>query len=69
MSLIDRYRERLPAKKSKEELDKHYSEVEKAGLEKGDFLAMVIAAFITFFPVLIVAMVIFFGLMWLFFIR
>jgi len=69
MSLFDRYRDRLPGRKSKEELSKHYEEVEKAGLEKGDFLAMVIAAFITFFPVLIVAMVIFFGLMWLLFIR
>ena len=69
MSFFDRYRERLPKKKTKDELDKHYNDIEDAGLEKGDFLAMVIAAFITFFPVLIIVMIIFFGLMWLFFIR
>jgi len=59
----------LPKKKTKEELDKHYKEIENVGLEKGDFIAMVIAAFITFFPILIVAMIIFFGFLWLFFVR
>ena len=53
-------------KKTKEELDEHYENIE---LEKGDFLAMVIAAFITFLPVLIIVLVIVFGLMWLFIVR
>ena len=51
-------------KKSQEELDKHYDNIE---LEKGDFPAMVIAALITFLPVVIVAIAIMFGLYWLFF--
>ena len=66
---LDRLRERLPKKKTKAELDEHYKSIDAAKLEKGDFLAMVIAAFITFFPVLIVAMLILYGLMWLLFIR
>ncbi len=34
--------------KKKDELDKHYDSLE---LEKGDFTALVIAAFITFMPI------------------
>ena len=66
MGLIDRYIARLPKKKTKEELDEHYKKVE---LEKGDLPAMIIAAFITFFPVLVIAMVVFYGVMWLLFMR
>jgi len=61
-----RFKEILNKKKTKEELDEHYEKIE---LEKGDFLAMVIAAFITFLPVLIVLLVLFYGIAWLFFIR
>ena len=52
--------------KTREELDRHYENIE---LEKGDFLAMVIAAFLTFFPVLLVAMAVVYGLMWLLVVR
>ena len=61
-----RFREIFNKKKTKEELDEHYDKIE---LEKGDFLAMVIAAFITFIPVLIVILLVFFGIMWLVFVR
>jgi len=64
--LPDRLKEILGKKKTKEELNEHYDKIE---LEKGDFLAMVIAAFITFLPVLIIILVVFFGTMWLVFIR
>ena len=64
--MLERFRAALPKRKSKEELDKHYSEVE---LEKGDFKAMVIAALITFLPVVIIAMVVIYGMVWLFFVR
>jgi hypothetical protein len=66
MFLPERLRSLLPKKKTKEELDRHYDEVE---LEKGDFLAMVIAAVITFFPVLIVVFAVLAGLLWLLFLR
>jgi len=59
-------RSRLPIKKTKEQLDEHYRNVEEMPLEKNDFLAMVIAAFITFMPVLLIAMAVLYGLMWLF---
>ena len=62
--LPSRLKEILGKKKTKEELDEHYKSIE---LEKGDFPAMVIAAIITFLPVLIVVLVIFFGTMWLIF--
>ena len=61
-----RLREALFRKKTKEELDAHYENIE---LEKGDFPAMVIAAFITFFPVMIIVLVLVYGSMWLFFMR
>ena len=64
--LLGRFRALLPKKKTKEELDEHYKNIK---LEKGDFAAMVIAAFITFLPVLIVVMVVFFGVLWLIFLR
>ena len=66
MFIPEKLKAHFPKKKTKEELDAHYESLE---LEKGDFLAMVIAAFITFMPVLIVAMVVFYGLIWLLFIR
>jgi len=66
MYIPEWFKNRLPKKKTREELDEHYDSIE---LEKGDYLAMVIAAFITFFPILIIAMVVFFGVLWLLFIR
>ena len=66
MFLNDLFKDRLAKQKTKEELDEHYDNVE---LEKGDFLAMVIAAVVTFFPILIVAMVVIYGLIWLLFVR
>jgi len=62
MSLLSRVSERLTKKRTKEELDEHYKNVK---LEKGDFLAMLIAAVITFFPVVIVAMIVIYGTLWL----
>jgi hypothetical protein len=66
MIFPERFRKRLAKKKTKEELDKHYDGIE---LEKGDFAAMVIAAVVTFLPVLIIAMVFIYGLIWLLFLR
>ena len=62
MFFPDRLKLRLPKQKTKEELDEHYKNIE---LEKGDLPAMIIAAFITFLPILIIAMIVFYGLLWL----
>ena len=64
--LPKRFRDRLKKEKTKEELDERYKNIE---LEKGDFPAMVIAAFITFVPVLIIAMAVIYGLLWIFMLR
>ena len=64
--LTERFKSLLGKKKTKEELDEHYDNIE---LEKGDFPAMVIAALITFLPVLLIILVVFYGLLWIFFIR
>jgi len=61
-SIPGRIKELLPKNKTQEQLDNHYDNVE---LEKGDFLAMCIAAVITFMPVLIIALVVVFGMMWI----
>jgi hypothetical protein len=66
MFFQERLKKLLPKQKTKEELDEHYDKIE---LEKGDFLAMVIAAFITFVPVLIIVLALFAGVMWLLFLR
>ena len=65
--MFSRFKEVLSKKKTKQELDEHYDKMEEVELEKGDFLAMVIAALITFLPVVIIAMVVIFGLLWLVF--
>jgi len=65
--MFNRLKEVLGKKKTKEELDEHYKKMEEVELEKGDFLAMVIAALITFLPVVIIAMVVIFGLILLVF--
>ena len=62
--LPERYKSLLNKKKTKEDLDDHYDNIE---LEKGDFKAMVIAALITFGPVLIIILAAFYGLIWLLF--
>ena len=66
MNFNERLKSLLPKNKSKEDLDEHYDKIE---LEKGDFPAMVIAALITFLPVLIIALVVVFGVIWLLFVR
>jgi len=64
--MLGRLRGPLAKEKTKEELDRHYEGME---LEKNDFLAMMIAAVVTFFPVLIIAMTLIYGLTWLLFTR
>jgi hypothetical protein len=53
----------LPKDKTKEELDEHYS---KMNLEKNDFLAMVLAGFRVFTPILIVLLAVLLLMMWFF---
>ena len=59
MIILERWKKRLPKEKSKEELNKHYEEMEQLPLEKGDRLAMFLAALITFLPVLLIAFAIY----------
>ena len=61
--IFDRFKSLLSKSKTPEQLKEHYDNIE---LEKGDFLAMVIAAFITFMPVLLISLALLFGLIWLF---
>ena len=66
MFFLKRLKEIFKKEKTKEELDEHYKKTE---LEKGDFAAMIIAAFITFFPILAVAMAVVYGLLWILAVR
>ena len=61
---IERFKSLFGKKKTPEELKEHYDSIE---LEKGDFLAMLIAAFITFIPVILITLFVLFGLLWLIF--
>jgi len=67
--LTDKFTRLFGKKKTKEDLDAHYDQMEKVELEKNDFLAMMIAAFITFVPVILIVLAIVFGALWLFFMR
>ncbi len=63
MGILDKYKSLLPKDKSKEELDERF---EKMDLEKGDFLAMLIAALITFGPVILIVSLVYIGVAMLF---
>lgn len=51
---------------TEEEIDEKFKDVE---LDKNDTKAMIIAALITFLPVMVMLMVIFYGAIWLIFMR
>lgn len=63
MSLLQRIKDRMPKEKTPEELEEHYKAMDN--LEKGDVPAMIIAALITFLPVALIIMFIFYGLLYL----
>jgi len=56
-------------KLTEEELDEVRQKMKETPLEKGDFLAIVIAAFMTILPLVLVILGIFVLFIWLFFIR
>ncbi|MBQ9196185.1 MAG: hypothetical protein IJ157_02990 [Clostridia bacterium] len=59
MIILERWKKHLPQDKTPEELDRHYEQMEEMKLEKGDRLAMFLAALVTFLPVILIALVIF----------
>jgi len=63
--ISERFKRLLGKQKTKDELKLHYEE--QLELEKGDFPAMIIAALITFVPILLIVLAVFFGGLWLFF--
>lgn len=67
--MFKRLRGLLPKNKTGEELDEHYRRMEETKLEKGDFPAMVIAAFLTIGLPLLVIMGAVYGFVYLLFMR
>ncbi len=63
MSFFDKYKNIMPKKKSKKELDEHYDNMD---LEKGDYFAMLVAALITFVPLVIIISLVYIGIALLF---
>ena len=53
-SLLNWWKKRLPKEKTEEELDEHYDRMEQMDLEKGDFFAMIVGAFMALWPVLLI---------------
>lgn len=66
MGLFSKLKDRLPKEKSKDELDKHYDNMK---LEKHDLLAMLIAAFITIVPFVLIILGVIYGVIWFVFLR
>jgi hypothetical protein len=67
--LFKKLRERLPKSKTPQEIDEHYRRIEETGLEKGDLPAMLIAAFLSLGLPLLAMLGVFFGLIYLLFLR
>lgn len=68
--MFKKLRERLPKKRSQEEIDEHFRRIEDAGgLENNDLLAMFIAASVTIVLPLLAIMALIFGGIYLLFIR
>lgn len=68
--MFKKLRERLPKKRSQEEIDEHFRRIDNVGgLEKNDFLAMLIAAFLTIGLPILAIMALIFGSAYLLFIR
>lgn len=66
--MFKRLRERLPKKHSEEEVDDHFRKIESAGgLEKNDYLAMLIAAFLTLGLPLLLMIAVVYGVIYMLF--
>ena len=59
MKVLERWKNRLPKEKSREELEAHYREMEEVPLEKGDRLAMFLGALMAFWPLILIVLAIF----------
>lgn len=64
MGLFQKIKDSMPKEKTPEELEKHYEAMDN--LEKGDVPAMIIAALITFLPVALLIIGVFYGILFLF---
>lgn len=68
--MFKKLRERLPKKRSQEEIDEHFRRLEDiGGLEKNDLLAMFIAVVVTIVLPLLALLALIFGGAYLLFIR
>lgn len=68
--MFKRLRERLPKKRSPEEEEEHFRRIESmGGLEKNDFLAMLIAATLTVVLPILAILAMIFGVIYLVFLR
>lgn len=64
--MFEKLKSKIAKPKTKEELDEYYDNLE---LEKGDIPAMLIAALITFVPVILIIMAVVYGFLWLVFLH
>jgi hypothetical protein len=68
--LFKRLRERLPKKHSPEEVEDHFRKLESVGgLEKNDYKAMIVAAFLTLGLPLLAMIAVIYGVIYLLFVR
>lgn len=65
--LFKKLRGRLPRERTPEELDQHFREIEKVGLEKDDIKAMFIAAFFSLILPLAAIALAFYGILYVLF--
>lgn len=67
--MFKKLRERLPKDKPPEEVEEHFRQIEKVGLEANDIKAMLIAAFLTLGLPLLAIVAVIWGIVYLLFLR
>lgn len=58
MAFLERWKSRLPKEKTEEELNEHYDRMEQMELDKGEYFAMLVGAWMALWPVLLIVAII-----------
>ena len=58
MAFLERWKSRLPTEKTEEELNEHYDRMEQMELDKGEYFAMLVGAWMALWPVLLIVAII-----------
>ena len=58
MAFLERWKSRLPKEKTEEELNEYYDRIEEMDVDRGEFFAMFVGAWMALWPILLMVAVI-----------